>query len=62
MRESEKDIASRRKLCRDVTTEECYMGGHCCATCMYRADHDSEWSAFENDYCTVSTVDAYIAK
>lgn len=51
---NEKDYADLYKICWEVPDNECYMGGHNCASCMYRRDHDQKFRYFENDYCLVS--------
>ena len=52
MKESEKIYFETYKQCKDVTPDECYIGGKHCGTCAHCREYDSDFHYFENSYCT----------
>lgn len=58
MRMSEDELLyfNKYKRTKDVTLDECYMGGKNCGTCMHCKDHDSNWNWFEYNYCSCAPL------
>lgn len=57
MTETEKKYKEKYKKCSEVSLEECFIGGKNCGTCAHRAQWDSNFNYFENDYCTCAKGD-----
>lgn len=60
MRKSEMLFFEKYKQTKDVTLDECYMGGKNCGTCMHcvewAREYDCKWNWFENRYCTCALL------
>jgi len=48
-----KEIEIAQKYDRTCNVSECYLGGYCCATCMYCiSDRYGIYADFEHCYCS----------
>ena len=54
MNNGERYMMEHFKTTREVTFDECFMGGKHCATCAHCVDHDSNFREYENDYCVTA--------
>lgn len=48
---TEKECMKKYKRIKDVTLEECYIGGKNCGTCAHCKEHDINFHWYEHSYC-----------
>lgn len=56
--DNEPYVASKYRECREVSVDDCYMGGHNCHTCAHCLKWDSNFRYYKNDYCSCARKEA----